>query len=51
MEWTKGAIMLYGGVAGAAVTLIASVISSILLARGKKRIIRQLDLEYGERKR
>lgn len=43
--------MLYGGIAGAVSALIASVITAILLARGKKRIIRQLDREYGERER
>jgi hypothetical protein len=40
--------MFYGGIAGAAVTLIAGIAAFLVLARGKKRIARKLRDEYGE---
>jgi len=49
MEWTTGNIMFYGGLAGAAVTLLAAIIAAISLARGNKRIKRKLDQEYGDK--
>lgn len=41
--------MFYGGLAGAAVTLLAAIIAAISLARGNKRIKRKLDQEYGDK--
>jgi len=50
MEWTTGAMMFYGGLAGAAATAVAAVIAAIVLARGNKRIKNKLNLEYGEKR-
>ena len=49
MEWTTGAMMFYGGLAGAAATLVAAIAAAIILARGSKRIKRKLNQEYGEK--
>jgi len=42
-------MMFYGGLAGAAATLIAAVIAAIALSRGNKRIKRKLNQEYGDK--
>ena len=49
MEWTTGAMMFYGGLAGVAATLVAAIAAAIALARGSKRIKRKLNQEYGEK--
>jgi len=49
MDWTTGTIMFYGGLAGAAATLIAAIVAAIVLAQGNKRIKRKLNSEYGEK--
>jgi len=41
--------MFYGGLAGMVVTLAASVIAAVILARGSTRIKRKLNQEYGEK--
>ena len=49
MDWTLGTMLFYGGLAGAALTIVASVIAAILLASGSKRIKNKLNQEYGEK--
>ena len=48
MDWSTGAILFYGGIAGAGATIIAAVLVAVVLARGKKRIINKLNQEYGK---
>jgi len=50
MELTTGTLLFYGGVAGLAVTLIATVIIIILQTKSRKRVRKKLDEEYGQRK-
>jgi len=47
MELTVGGMMFYGGIAGAALTLVASVIAAAVLGAGRKRIVKRLNDEYG----
>ncbi|MDR1299701.1 MAG: hypothetical protein LBJ84_05560 [Oscillospiraceae bacterium] len=47
IEWTAGAAMFYGGLAGAAATIVAAAIAAVLLARGKRRLRERLNDEYG----
>lgn len=49
MDLSTGTIMFYGGLAGAAATIIAAIIAVIVLARGNKRIKRKLNQEYGDK--
>lgn len=49
MDLTTGTILFYGGLAGAALTILAALIASVVLARGNKRIKRKLNQEYGEK--
>jgi hypothetical protein len=39
--------MFYGGLAGAAATVLAAVIAAALLSRGKRRLRERLNDEYG----
>ena len=48
MEWTRGALMFYGGIAGALLTLLAAIIVLVILKRSRKRIILKLNDEYGD---
>jgi hypothetical protein len=47
MEWTLGSLMFYSGIAGAALTLTASVIAVIVLRVSRRSITRKLNEEYG----
>ena len=47
MDWTLGAIMFYGGIAGAALVAVASVAAAIVLKISKKKIVKRLNEEYG----
>jgi|GEM_PF-4333986 len=47
MEWTLGALMFYGGLCGALVTLIVSVIVLAVLKKSRKGIVSKLNAEYG----
>ncbi len=47
MDLTLGSMMFYGGIAGAILTLIASVIAIAVLNAGRKRIVKRLNDEYG----
>ena len=49
INWTPGSMMFYGGIAGAAATIVAAVIAAIILASGSKRIKNKLNQEYGEK--
>ena len=46
-EWTLGALLFYCGAAGIALTLLIAVIVAIVLKKGRKRIIKKLNSEYG----
>jgi len=51
IEWTQGAIWFYGGIAGMAAVLVIGIITVIIFSRGKARLTKRLDDEYGaERK-
>ena len=47
MSWTLGTMMFYGGLAGAVLILIASVVAALVLKAGRKKIIKRLNDEYG----
>jgi len=47
IKWTLGAMMFYGGIAGAALTLVATIVVSIVMKNSRKNIIRKLNDEYG----
>jgi len=47
MDWTLGRMMFYGGMAGAALILLASVIAIAMLKAGRKKIVKKLNDEYG----
>jgi hypothetical protein len=47
MEWTLGAALFYGGLAGAALSAVAAVITVIVFTRSRKRIREKLNQEYG----
>ena len=49
MEWTLGTMLFYGGLAGAAATILAAIIAAIALASGNKRIKSKLNREYGDK--
>jgi hypothetical protein len=42
-------MLFYGGLIGAAATVVATVAVAIALARGNKRIKRKLNQEYGDK--
>jgi tetrahydromethanopterin S-methyltransferase subunit E len=48
MEWTLGTITFYGGIAGIAVAIIATVIVLIALGSANRKITKKLNEEYGE---
>jgi hypothetical protein len=50
IEWTRGAMMFYGGIAGMALILIVSVAVILVLSRSKARLTKKLDEEYGKGK-
>jgi len=45
--WTLGNLLFYGGITGAFLTLIAAIITSIVLKKKRKSIIINLNDEYG----
>ena len=47
MELTLGSMMFYGGIAGAGLTLVASVVAAAVLRSGRKKIVKKLNDEYG----
>ena len=47
MNWTTGSMMFYGGLAGAALVLIASAVAAAVLRSGRKKIVSKLNDEYG----
>ena len=49
MNWTLGSMMFYGGITGVIATMILSVIAVVIFKKSKKKIIKQLDDEYGGR--
>lgn len=48
MEWTQGAMMFYGGIAGMGICLIAAVIAAVIIGKGRTRLKKKLDEEYGK---
>ena len=46
MGFTSGEMLLYGGILGMAMVLIASIIVIIILAGSRKRLRRKLNDEY-----
>lgn len=48
MALTHGEILFYGGILGLAVTAIAAVIVTAILAGSRKRLRKKLDREYGK---
>ena len=51
IEWTQGAMMFYGGIAGMGLVLIAAVVAALILSRSKARLTKKLDEEYGTREK
>ncbi|MCL2068302.1 MAG: hypothetical protein FWH00_00210 [Oscillospiraceae bacterium] len=47
VQWTQGAILFYGGIAGMGIAAIAAVIAAVILGSSKLRITKKLDEEYG----
>lgn len=47
MEWTLGTLMFYIGIIGTVTTIIAAVITVIILKKSKKEITAKLNEEYG----
>ena len=47
MEMTIGSMFFYGGVAGLVITTLLAILSGILLGRGRKKLRRVLEEEYG----
>ena len=45
--WTPGAMLFFGGLAGAALTLIASVLTALVLKKSRRSIAKKLNAEYG----
>jgi len=51
VTFTLGAMLFYGGITGAALTLCAAVVTIIALKKSKKNIIAKLNVEYsGDRR-
>jgi hypothetical protein len=47
VAWTLGSLMFYGGIAGAALTVLAALVIAIVLKKSRKGIIAKLNAEYG----
>ena len=47
MELTLGGMFFYGGIAGLAVTVLASIAAGITLGSGRRKLRRKMDDEYG----
>ena len=47
MEWTLGAMLFYGGLTAAAITVVVAIITAVALHASKRKIAGQLDGEYG----
>ena len=45
-----GSMLFYGGIAGIIVTSISAIIVFIMLSKDKKKLMEELDEEYGKNK-
>jgi hypothetical protein len=47
IEWTRGALLFYGGIAGMGLILLVSIVVILVLRKSKARLTKKLDAEYG----
>ena len=48
MHWTLGSLLFYSGIAGLALTAIASAVAALVGKSSRKKLLRKLSDEYGE---